>query len=161
MSAAGPVQRSSWQVRWLRCGRTAASGSTGRRQGARGGAGTRRAEGKRDAETTKPPSQTPGAPARAAKCSGEARPLGRWPGPRRALLPLPEPRRARHRAGARGRSSHSGSAAAELVSGSRSSGAPCAALACRCARAELECRHLGEPQRQLNSLPLMSQKRSP
>ena len=49
----------------------------------------------------------------------------------------------------------------ELVSGRPSSWASCAALACRWARAELEYRHLGDPQRQLNSLPLMSQKRCP
>lgn len=54
-----------------------------------------------------------------------------------------------------------GSAAAELVSGRRCSWPSWAALACRCAAAVLECRHLGEPHRQLNSLPLMSQKRSP
>lgn len=48
----------------------------------------------------------------------------------------------------------------ELVSG-RPSSAASRALACRWARAALECRHLGEPQRQLNSLPLMSQKRCP
>lgn len=56
-----------------------------------------------------------------------------------------------------GRRSHSGSAGEELVSGSPSSWA----LACRWASAAPECRHLGEPQRQLNSLPLMSQKRCP
>lgn len=58
--------------------------------------------------------------------------------------------------------SHSGSAAAaELVSGRPFSWASWAALACRWARAAPECRHLGEPQRQLRSLPLTSQKRSP
>ncbi|KAF5911638.1 hypothetical protein HPG69_007394 [Diceros bicornis minor] len=57
--------------------------------------------------------------------------------------------------------SHRGSAVEELVSGRPFSWASWAALACRWARAVLECRHLGEPQRQLNSLPLMSQKRSP
>lgn len=56
--------------------------------------------------------------------------------------------------------SHRGSVLQELVSGRPSSGASWA-LACRWARAELECRHLGDPQRQLNSLPLMSQKRCP
>lgn len=56
---------------------------------------------------------------------------------------------------------HSGSAVEELVSGRPFSWPSWEALACRCARAVLECRHLGEPHRQLNSLPLMSQKRSP
>lgn len=56
-----------------------------------------------------------------------------------------------------GRRSHSGSAGEELVSGSPSSWAP----ACRWASAAPEWRHLGEPQRQLKSLPLMSQKRCP
>lgn len=56
--------------------------------------------------------------------------------------------------------SHQESVLQELVSGKPSSGASWA-LACRWARAELECRHLGDPQRQLNSLPLMSQKRCP
>lgn len=54
-----------------------------------------------------------------------------------------------------------GSAVEELVSGRPFSWPSWVALACRCARAVLECRHLGEPHRQLNSLPLMSQKRSP
>lgn len=49
----------------------------------------------------------------------------------------------------------------ELVSGRPFSWASWAALACRCARAVLECWHLGEPHWQLNSLPLMLQKRSP
>lgn len=56
---------------------------------------------------------------------------------------------------------HRGSAVEELVSGRPFSWPSWVALACRCARAVLECRHLGEPHRQLNSLPLMSQKRSP
>lgn len=56
--------------------------------------------------------------------------------------------------------SHREPALQELVSG-RPSSAASRALACRWARAALECRHLGDPQRQLNSLPLMSQKRCP
>lgn len=133
-------------------------------------------------ETTKPSSETHKVtPARIPRVFQSARPQ---PGGSHAGASQPRPRSLQPQVGALGccvrfaflsnlsvngtdaqrprpAAAHRGSAVEELVSGRPFSWPSWAALACRCAAAVLECRHLGEPHRQLNSLPLMSQKRSP
>lgn len=142
-------RRSRPRRRWVRvCARPGAAGDE---------SGPRRSLGQQDAA----PAHGPGEEGRTSRQRAGLCP---WPSAQRAPAQRqprgPGPARCSVTSAGRWRESHREPALQELVSG-RPSSAASRALACRWARAALECRHLGDPQRQLNSLPLMSQKRCP